>query len=133
MFEEFDFSPLTFRSALRFDMSFMEPLVSERFVELSFLEERDIYPTNRHFNGLSASVEAEYKISEHFEAGSTVMSTYRPPILEELYSDGPHLGALLFEVGNPELDAERGYSLEMHTEYNSDLIRFRVAAFRNLK
>jgi len=34
-------------------------------------------------------------------------------------------------VGNPELDAERGYSLELNAEYSSNRIRFRVAAFRN--
>ena len=43
--------------------------------------------------------------------GTTLMRTFRAPSLEELFSEGPHLAAYSYEVGNGSLDSERGLGL----------------------
>ena len=40
------------------------------------------------------------------------MHTMRPPRVEELYSDGPHLASYAFEIGNPNLKSEKIYCVE---------------------
>ena len=36
--------------------------------------------------------------------GTTIMKTFRAPGIEELFSDGPHLAAYSYEIGNVELE-----------------------------
>ena len=52
------------------------------------------------------------------------MHTMRSPRVEELYSDGPHLATYSFEIGNPNLKAEKIYGLENSIKYNSDPFDF---------
>ena len=48
------------------------------------------------------------------------MRTVRMPGSEELYSEGPHLPAYSFEVGNPELNEEVGHGLEVSLRYATE-------------
>ena len=59
------------------------------------------------------------------------MHTMRSPRVEELYSDGPHLATYAFEIGNPNLKAERIYGLENSISYNSSLFNFSLVTFYN--
>lgn len=47
------------------------------------------------------------------------MRSLRMPSLEELYSEGPHLAAYAYEVGDPDLDAERGWGVEVFARYDA--------------
>jgi iron complex outermembrane receptor protein len=51
--------------------------------------------------------------------------------LEELYSEGPHLAAYSYEIGNPELDSERGIGLELFFRYRSNRFSAELAGYRN--
>ena len=59
------------------------------------------------------------------------MHTMRPPRVEELYSDGPHLAAYSFEIGNPDLNSERIYGIENSIGYQSDFFDFSLVTFYN--
>ena len=85
---------------------------------------------DRKFQSLSYSFGFRKKINE-FEYNSWFMHTTRPPRVEELFSDGPHLASYAFEIGNPNLDAEKIYGIENSIRYNSNNLNASFVAFYN--
>ena len=85
---------------------------------------------DREFKNLSFSLGIKKKI-DHFEINSWLMHTMRPPRVEELYSDGPHLASYAFEIGNPNLKAERIYGIENSISYNSNSFNTSLVTFYN--
>ena len=73
---------------------------------------------DREFSNLSFSFGLK-KILNRFELNSWVMHTMRSPMVEELYSDGPHLASYAFEIGNPNLEAEKIYGIENSITYKN--------------
>lgn len=55
--------------------------------------------------------------------------SYRAPALEELYNHGPHPGNLAFEVGNPDLSAERNDGLDISLRRQSSRIHGELSVF----
>ncbi|MCY3664932.1 MAG: TonB-dependent receptor, partial [Gemmatimonadetes bacterium] len=53
------------------------------------------------------------------------------PGIEELFSEGPHLAAYSYEVGNGALDSERGLGLELFADYHREKGHVHLAVFRN--
>ncbi|MDP2359733.1 MAG: TonB-dependent receptor [bacterium] len=70
----------------------------------------------RSFHGLSAALQVDAPELSwgtwRLQPGGSLLRTWRPPTVEELFSGGPHLAAYSYEIGNPELGAERGWLLE---------------------
>ena len=66
---------------------------------------------SRDFSGLSASLGLIVPLSERWEG--TLLADYssRAPVGEELFSDSPHPGTGVFEIGDPELDREKARNL----------------------
>ncbi|MCH8487497.1 MAG: TonB-dependent receptor [Candidatus Cyclonatronum sp.] len=89
----------------------------------------DIRP--RTHAGLASSVTGVYNLAGNFYVGSTLLYSYRSPSLEELYSEGPHLAAFTFEIGNPDLDTERGFSSEIFLRNRGRSLDLELAAYRN--
>ena len=59
------------------------------------------------------------------------MVTSRAPSIEDLYSDGPHLGVYNYEIGLPQLGAEHTYGLESSLKYKSDKTRVKITSYQN--
>lgn len=131
--EEADFNRLHLEGGLRLDWV------------LNTTNERDLfYPTgaasgsidstyykNRNFLALSSSASAIYNLGAGVSIGATVLHSFRAPSLEELYSEGPHLASYSFEIGNPDLDPERGLAKEIFTRYKGRNTVLEVALFHN--
>jgi iron complex outermembrane receptor protein len=56
--------------------------------------------------------------------------SYRAPALEELYNQGPHIGNLTFEIGNPNLVRERSKGIELAVRRQSRRLRAEFSGFR---
>ena len=85
---------------------------------------------DREFKNISFSLGIQKRIN-NFELNSWVMHTMRPPRVEELYSDGPHLASYAFEIGNPNLEAEKIYGIENSISYNLNSFNFSLVTFYN--
>jgi iron complex outermembrane receptor protein len=59
------------------------------------------------------------------------MRTFRAPAVEELFSEGPHLAAYSYEVGNAELPEETGIGVEAVAEHEFDAGSVRLVGFVN--
>ena len=134
--DELDFSVYGF-----YDKQFdgFELLSSFRIGQLSIIPEKynlsfsnlDIEKIiDRNFNYLSYSLGLK-KIINKFEFDTWIMSTMRAPKIEELYSDGPHLGSYAYEIGEPNLDLEKIYGIESSLSYNSNPFFFSITSFYN--
>jgi iron complex outermembrane recepter protein len=85
----------------------------------------------RTYNTFSLSLSAIYEVINKFNIGFNVSRSSRVPTIEELYSEGPHLAAYSYEIGNPDLEAERGIGLEAFIYYNKPGMFFMLTGFRN--
>lgn len=89
------------------------------------------YITNKIYNTISAGASAVYRIFRNHYAGINLARSTRVPTIEELYSEGPHLAAYSYEVGNPNLKSEIAYGGELFTYYRSENIYVMLSAYYN--
>ena len=59
------------------------------------------------------------------------MRTGRTPGIEDLFSDGPHLGSYSYEIGNPDLDFEETFGFENSMQYQKDKFFLLLNGFFN--
>ena len=84
---------------------------------------------DRTFTGASASVGIQADLGEYSAFVANVTHSYRAPALEELYNFGPHIGNLVFEVGNPELEREATIGLDLSLRHQSRRFRGNLNAY----
>lgn len=124
LYEEAEFDRLDLQAALRYDFRKISPNEESFSNTIGLIRERS-------FHNYSASLMATYNLSSTLQAGSILMRTFRSPGVEELFSEGPHLAAYSFEVGNPELNEERGIGIDMFTRYGGERAQVQLSVFRN--
>jgi iron complex outermembrane receptor protein len=69
--------------------------------------------------------------SEAVRFGASLSRAYRTPDFNELYSNGPHLAANSFDVGDTELDEESGIGVDAFVRYDTDRLSLELSAFQN--
>ena len=77
----------------------------------------------RRFTGGSAAAGVHVDLWTNGAFVANYAHSYRAPALEELYNLGPHVGNLAFEIGNPQLDAERGNGFDLSLRHQEGRIR----------
>lgn len=117
-------SALTLQAALRADLHVIDPAEEKISRTVGSIRKRT-------FSGVSAALEARTKPIAGLSFHAAAMSSFRPPTGEELFSEGPHLAAYSFEVGNADLQAERGLGLEAGLAFRSEHVHAGLTAFRN--
>lgn len=85
----------------------------------------------RTFNTFSLSVSAIYELNKFLNIGLNLSKSSRVPTIEELYSDGPHLAAYSYEIGNPELKDEKGIGAELFVYHKSKNVFAMLTGFYN--
>jgi iron complex outermembrane receptor protein len=68
---------------------------------------------DRAFTGVSGSFGVHRDLGERAAFVANVTTATRAPSLEELYNFGPHVGNAAFEIGNPNLEVERTFGLDV--------------------
>lgn len=122
--EEFDVEPLRFQVGARYDWRRIEP--GEVSTSAGIGEIRA-----RSFGSLSGSVGVLYALTPSLDVGVSAARAFRTPDVTELFSQGPHLAVYSFEVGNPDLEEEIGFGLDVFARYSSEKVQAEFAAFRN--
>ena len=113
-----------FNGAIRVDVRRVEPREERDSSTVGRIQTRD-------FSGGSGGLSYQYRPSAGLAVGVTAMQTFRPPGVEDLYSEGPHLAAYAYEVGNVALGRERGRGLELFVDYHTGEGSLHLAFFRN--
>ena len=76
-----------------------------------------ISPAKNYMN-VSGTLGAIYKMNERLVLRSNVGTAWRPPNVNELYSNGLHHGAASIEVGDSSLVTEKALNLSASAEYS---------------
>ncbi len=124
LIEETSFGAFSVKAGLRFDYVSRNPLQPDPDSPIGAIRERT-------FTALSSSGSVVYNFSDHFSVGGVLFHSFRAPSVVELYSLGPHLASYSFEVGNPDLNAERAFGKELFFEYQSAAISAEVSFYQN--
>ncbi len=89
---------------------------------------------NRDFTEFSGSVGLLVRpaaANDNFVIAASFARAARPPALEELYFYGPHLGNFAYEIGNPDLAAERALGFDLALRARGDRFEGEISVFRN--
>lgn len=62
---------------------------------------------------------------------ANVGTGWRAPTLFDLYTNGPNIAEARFEIGDPNLDAERGVNADIGARVSTDRVRAEITGFRN--
>lgn len=123
VYEKATFGNWKWEGSLRVDHRRVRPSVEE-LTDIGLIRDRS-------YTIASGATSLAYRFGEHFESGASIMRSARAPGIEELYSQGPHLAAYSFEVGNPDLRSEHGWGLEGFAKWRRDQTELELAIFRN--
>jgi iron complex outermembrane receptor protein len=123
VYEELKFKHVEFQAGARLEHSAFEP-------DAAALPEREDL-RERSFTSLSGSVGLLGYLREDLTLAVSAARASRNPSLEELYNFGPHAGNFAFEVGNPELNEEVGFGVDVSLRYRSPRFTAEATAFRN--
>ncbi|MDR4988291.1 MAG: TonB-dependent receptor [Bacteroidales bacterium] len=86
---------------------------------------------SRHAFNYSSSLGLNYRPVEGLEIGGQFARSHRNPAIEELFADGPHLGAGVYEIGNPDLKDEIGQGVDLFASYKNQRFQFEIAGYVN--
>ena len=87
--------------------------------------------TPRDFSTFSASAALLRQIRSHSTLGLNLSRSYRPPAIQELYSDGPHLADFSFDIGSPDLDVERGTGIDLFVRTRRSDLDLEISLFHS--
>ena len=120
--------PLRLQVGARYDLADYNP--RDTTATISVGGER-IRVQPRTFGSVSGSMGVLWVASEALRFGASLSRAYRTPDFNELYSNGPHLAANSFDVGDTELDEESGIGVDAFVRYDTDRLSVELSAFQN--
>ncbi len=124
LYQEVPLDDLTVQAAARFDVRVVDPGDPRESRRIGTIAKRT-------FANVSAGVSAIQNLNAGWFGGVSLMRSFRAPGIEELYSEGPHLAAYSFEVGNPDLGEELGFGAEIFLRHVGASGRTQLSLFRN--
>ena len=124
LLEEVDLGSTRLEWGLRYDWTMADPVEGRRDSDIGEIRDRS-------FHALSGSMGVLFNPLSGLTLGASVVRAFRSPDIDELYSEGPHLAAYAFEVGNPSLESEIGRGLDVFLRFESDRLRGEVTGFYN--
>lgn len=117
-----DSSKLELEAGVRFDYIYQEV----------FMWRGDEIITPQHrYNNVSGSFGGIYSFNDQFLLRANVGTAWRPPNVNELYSNGLHHGAAAVEIGDTSLVSEQAYSFSASAEYTAEKLSVHVDAYYN--
>lgn len=85
----------------------------------------------KRFQNASYSLGLSRVMGHHWIVRFNLGSAWRPPSINELYSDGLHHGAASIEIGDDQLEKEIVYNAQFGIEYKSNFARINLSGFYN--
>ena len=125
-FHQKEFDGFDLLGSIRIGYTSIAP--NQNYLSFSNLDAQEV--RDRNFKYFSSSIGLK-KVINNFEVNTWIMNTMRGPRVEELYSDGPHLGSYSYEIGEPNLELEKIYGLESSIKYNMTPLVISLSGFYN--
>lgn len=110
------------QSGLRLEWNRTESLSNPDFPDAGQVRNQGIWAASIGLNG---------PVAENTRLGFQLSRSHRVPSVEELFSDALHLGAGAYEIGDPELENEIGYGLDLFLDYDTPSRNIHLALYAN--
>lgn len=123
-YEEISLDPVRIEAGLRYDWVRTDPRVDDPTSSIGAIRDRT-------FHAASGSLGILYGAPGGITLGASVARAFRTPDIGELYSEGPHLAAYVFEVGNPSLGTEVGTGVDAFVRFTSERVNAELTGFFN--
>jgi iron complex outermembrane receptor protein len=85
----------------------------------------------RSYTGLSGSLGASLELSESWSLASTLGRAWRPPNVNERFSQGVHHGTAQYEIGDTSLVPERSLNTDLTLRHLGVRTRLEISAYQN--
>lgn len=87
------------------------------------------YGGQSRFHNITGSFGTLWKINLYWQLGSNLGLAWRAPTANELFSNGLHHGAGLYEIGDPNIKTEQGYKWINALKYYREKLNFTLDAY----
>lgn len=125
-FREKEFNGITIQASSRFEFLAVKPEISN-FSSVNIVQEQ-IEERNFYYGSYALGV---FKNWQNWKMSSNVMLLQRAPGIEDLFSDGPHLGSYSYEIGEPNLGLELTQGIEASLSYQKNRLASTLTAYSN--
>ncbi len=123
-YQEAHWSNFILHGSLRFDHTKVKPRRERTSLYVGRIRART-------FSDLSAAISPHWLINKTTTVGCHLMRTFRAPMAQELFSEGPHLAAYSYEIGNADLGKENALGFELFADVKHEDTFFHLAVFQN--
>jgi iron complex outermembrane receptor protein len=90
-----------------------------------------VVETIHEYSNVTGVIGVIYQFAPTWSIGTNVGSAWRPPSLNELYSNGVHHGAAQFEIGDLTLRSERSFNVDVTLRHFSERGRAEISVYNN--
>jgi iron complex outermembrane receptor protein len=122
LMEKYLKGPLELEGGLRYDF---RTVSAARFIN-NELQEADL-----EYQNFSAFIGGLYQLSPNFAFTSNLGTAWRPPNINELFSQGLHHGAAAVEIGDPTMVSENSLKWVNGLEFESEKALLELTAYVN--
>lgn len=121
VFEEIAFDPVRFQFGTRFDNVTHQTEATPAFGP----------GIGRDFNAVSGSAGVLYTPTNDYVIALSLSYAQRPPTYVELFANGPHIATNAFEIGDPNLDLEESFGVDLSFRKKMGRITGAISFFYN--
>ena len=105
-----------------------------RHLKTTSLTEEDVLrfeALSKNFTGITGSLGVVWNVTDRINLRLNAARGFRAPTVSELSSNGVHEGSIQYEIGNPELKAEKSTQLDLGFDYTSHYVSLQASLFTN--
>lgn len=120
--ESYHKGPWRFEAGLRADHRFLQVFKAENGIVVS---------PKFNYTNTSASFGANYQLNEKLLISLFSGTAWRPPAVNELFSNGLHHGSATIEIGNSKLKPESNWNNSISASYKSEAFSGELSLYHN--
>jgi iron complex outermembrane recepter protein len=120
--EKFTSGPLEIEGGLRYDY---------RWVEAARIQSGELLERSFEFNNFSAFLGGVYAFSGNWTFNSNLATAWRPPNINEQFSQGLHHGLASIEIGNPDFESEKSFKWLNTINYSDNKLNIELTGYAN--
>lgn len=94
-------------------------------------EKQELTEPDFNYENFSGTIGSVYKLTSAITLGYNFGSAWRPPGINELFSDGVHHGAAAVEIGDRTLSPEKAYNNLISVEYRAEKLLIQLEGYYN--
>ncbi len=125
--ESFEYGPINYQVGLRLEDTSLNPNLSSSYTAPF----GSAVGASYNYLPISASTSALWKLNERHSLNLGLTRSQRAPQVQELFSNGFHDATRSYELGDPNLQMETAYNLDLGYKFKTSWVRAELDLFNN--